>query len=140
MIYYNYEDVSDIELDTDLLNNWINNIIKKYKGISGEISFIFCSDRYLLEINKKYLEHDYYTDIITFDYCENNKISGDIFISLDTVLSNSKEFNTEFNDELNRVIIHGILHLIGFKDKTEEENAEMHRMEDLALEDLKTIS
>ncbi len=140
MIYFNYENVSDVELDTDLLTKWVDLVIKQYSGISDEISFLFCRDEYILDVNREYLNHDYYTDIITFDYCEDNNISGDIVISVDTVLSNSKEFNTSFKEELYRVIIHGILHLLGFKDKTEEENTKMHSLEDKALSFLKTIS
>ncbi len=139
MLNYNYEDVSDLKLDTKVLSQWINSIIKQYNGISSEVSFIFCSDDYILNINKEYLNHDYYTDIITFDYCENNRIKGDIFISIDTVLSNSKKYNVSFLNELYRVIIHGILHLLGFKDKTEEDNAKMHQLEDNALKVLETI-
>ncbi|WP_233145478.1 rRNA maturation RNase YbeY [Labilibacter marinus] len=126
-------------MDTKVLSQWINSIIKQYNGISSEVSFIFCSDDYILNINKEYLNHDYYTDIITFDYCENNRIKGDIFISIDTVLSNSKKYNVSFLNELYRVIIHGILHLLGFKDKTEEDNAKMHQLEDNALKVLETI-
>ncbi|WP_027472980.1 rRNA maturation RNase YbeY [Saccharicrinis fermentans] len=132
--------MSDIQLDTDLLKRWINIIVDQHKGICKEISFLFCSDEYILKINRDYLNHDYYTDVITFDYCEDNFISGDILISLDTVRSNAKEYNTVFKDELHRVIIHGILHLLGFKDKTDQEDAAMHALEDQALEVLKTIS
>jgi len=139
VIYFDYEDVSDLKLDTESITVWINKIITLYNGISGEISFLFCSDDYILKANREYLNHDYFTDIITFDYCEENIVNGDILISIDTVLSNSKEYNTSFYEELNRVIIHGILHLLGFKDKTEEEDLEMHRLEDEALNILKTI-
>ncbi|MGQ1785564.1 rRNA maturation RNase YbeY [Saccharicrinis sp. GN24d3] len=139
MITFDYEDVSELCLDTEILTKWINAIIKKYRGISKEISFLFCSDEYILKVNREYLNHDYYTDIITFDYCEGNVISGDILISIDTVRSNATDYNTTFTKELNRVIIHGILHLLGFKDNTPERDAEMHKLEDKALELLETI-
>ena len=85
----------------------------------GDVNIIFCSDNYILDVNLKYLQHDYFTDIITFDYCENNVLSGDLFISVDSVRENSVFYNTEFEDELNRVMVHGILHLIGYDDHTE---------------------
>lgn len=99
----------------------------------GEVAYIFCSDEKILEVNRQYLNHDYYTDIITFDYTEGDVISGDIFISVDTVRSNADEFGVSFEKELNRIIIHGILHLCGFKDKQPDDKAEMTRQEDSAL-------
>lgn len=113
--------------------NWIKRIVSRYGKSAGEITIIFTSDNYVLEINNQYLNHNYFTDIITFDYSTESIIEGDIFISVDTVLSNSKEFHTSFNEEILRVIIHGVLHLIGFKDKTAKEKLEMRRNEDLAL-------
>ena len=139
MINYFFEEVSDLDLDTDKLTRWINNIIQMYKGNIGDITFVFCNDEYILKINREYLDHDYYTDIITFDYCVDKKISGDLFISLDTIQSNSTKFNTTYEQELYRVIIHGILHLLGFKDKTEEESSVMRQLEDKALAILKTF-
>lgn len=100
---------------------------------TGDIAYIFCSDERILEINKQYLQHDYYTDIITFDYSEDNIISGDIFISIDTVKSNSLDFGSDFETELLRVIIHGILHLCGQDDKSPELRMEMTRKENEAL-------
>ena len=117
-----------------LLRKWIKTVITAYKSVQGEISIIFCSDSYLLEINKKYLGHDYYTDIITFDYCEQNRISGDLFISVDSVRENSLEYGTEFKDELNRVIVHGILHLIGYDDHTDEDVMTMREKENYYLD------
>lgn len=104
----------------------------------GEISIIFCSDSYILEINRKYLSHDYYTDIITFDYCEGDTLSGDLFISIDSVRENAEEYGTEFDNELNRVIIHGLLHLIGYDDHSEKDIAQMRNKENyyLSLRDL----
>ena len=100
----------------------------------GDITYIFCSDTEILRINQFYLKHDYYTDIITFDYSEDNILSGDLFISLDTVKTNSLKFKTGFDNELRRVMIHGILHLCGYKDKASEEKKIMRAKEDEALE------
>lgn len=100
----------------------------------GDISIIFCSDNYILDVNIKYLHHDYFTDIITFDYCEGNVLSGDLFISIDSVRENAVEYGTEFEDELNRVIVHGVLHLIGYDDHTEEDQKEMRSKEDYYLQ------
>lgn len=116
---------------------WIKSVASSYEKKVGEIAYIFCSDEKILEVNKEYLQHDYYTDIITFDYCEDNVISGDIFISLDTVKSNSEQFNTAYNDELHRTIIHGILHLCGINDKGEGEREIMEVEENKALALLK---
>ena len=116
---------------------WIKAVASSYEKKVGEIAYIFCSDEKILEVNKEYLQHDYYTDIITFDYCEDNIISGDIFISLDTVKSNSEQFNTSYNDELHRTIIHGILHLCGINDKGEGEREIMEAEENKALALLK---
>ncbi|MGE0078388.1 MAG: rRNA maturation RNase YbeY [Bacteroidales bacterium] len=115
------------------IKNWIKTVIAHYNKDLGDINYIFCSDSYILELNQQYLDHNYYTDIITFDYCENSFISGDIFISIDTVKSNSESFNTSFDHELLRVIIHGILHLIGFTDKTDEDQIKMRSLEDHAI-------
>ena len=115
------------------ISAWIKTVAAERGFRVGEVSCIFCSDEYILRINREYLQHDYYTDIITFDYTEKNRISGDIFISLDTVSSNAEKFGVSFEDELHRVIIHGILHLCGINDKTPEERETMKRCEDEAL-------
>ena len=99
----------------------------------GDISIIFCSDNYILDVNQQYLQHDYFTDIITFDYCEGDRISGDLFISVDSVRENSIEYNTDFADELNRVIVHGVLHLIGYDDHCDEDITVMRKKEDYYL-------
>ena len=99
----------------------------------GEIHYIFCDDEKILEINRQFLQHDYYTDIITFDYCEGDTLSGDIFISVDTVSANAKEYSVSFDEELKRVMIHGILHLCGQNDKTADEQQEMRIKENNAL-------
>lgn len=114
-------------------NAWIKKVAAEYGKKVGEIAYIFCNDDKILEVNRQYLQHDYYTDIITFDYTEDNVISGDIFISLDTVKSNSVEQGTEYDEELHRVIIHGILHLCGINDKGEGERAIMEAAENKAL-------
>jgi rRNA maturation RNase YbeY len=103
----------------------------------GDISIIFCSDDYLLDINKQYLNHDYYTDIITFDYVEKNVISGDLFISMDRVVENAKQYEIPVLKELYRVVFHGVLHLVGFNDKSKEEKRTMTRKENQYLEKVK---
>ena len=115
-------------------SEWIKSVAKKYDKVIGEISYLFCTDEKILQVNNEFLSHDFYTDIITFDYSEDDKISGDIFISLETVLSNSQKFQTDFNEELHRVIIHGILHLCGITDKSEAEEKQMRVAENEALE------
>ena len=117
-----------------LLAKWIKDTGKQYEKITGDIAYIFCDDTKILEINQLYLKHDYYTDIITFDYTKNDVVAGDIFISLDMVRSNAEKFKTNFSDELYRVMIHGILHLCGIKDKTKIEQARMREAENKALE------
>lgn len=113
---------------------WIKNICEQYEKGVGDINYIFCSDDYILEINKKYLNHHYFTDIITFNYNEDDRVSGDIFVSIDTVKSNAIEFDTTFDNELRRVMIHGILHLVGFNDKTDEDKLVMRQKENEALD------
>ncbi|MGL4332718.1 MAG: rRNA maturation RNase YbeY [Bacteroidales bacterium] len=132
ILYYN-EGCDMPPIKKQEVNNWIKTVAALYDRKVGNISYIFCNDDKILEINREYLQHDYYTDIITFDYTENNKIGGDIFISVDTVRSNSEEFNTDYIEELHRIIIHGILHLCGIKDKEPEERADMTRRENEAL-------
>jgi probable rRNA maturation factor len=103
------------------LKAFLNSLISTEGFATGDIAIVFCSDEYLLKVNQDFLEHDYYTDIITFDYCENGKISGDLLISLDRVLDNSSKEKTAFSEELYRVIFHGVLHLCGFKDKSKKD-------------------
>ena len=112
---------------------WIKRVAESYQKKIGELAYIFCSDEKILEVNKQYLQHDYYTDIITFDYCEEDILSGDLFISLDTVKSNSEEFKTPYEEELDRTIIHGILHLCGINDKGPGEREIMEAAENKAL-------
>ena len=112
---------------------WIKKVAATYGKKCGEIAYIFCDDEKILEVNKEYLQHDYYTDIITFDYSEEDSISGDLFISLDTVRSNSEMLGVSYEQELHRVIIHGILHLCGIDDKGEGEREIMEAAENKAL-------
>jgi rRNA maturation RNase YbeY len=114
-------------------SNWIKAVAEEYGKKAGDISYIFCDDAKILEINRTYLHHDFYTDIITFDYSEGDRISGDIFIGIDTVRSNAEKYGTNFDEELHRVIIHGILHLCGLKDKSETDSKKMRNAEDKAL-------
>ena len=121
------------------LIKWIDNSIQKEKSLLGDINFIFTSDNYLLNINKEYLSHNYYTDIVTFNYCQNKTINGDIFISIETVKNNSKRFSVTLIEELHRVIIHGVLHLIGYDDQNNEEKALMREKENYYLDRLKNL-
>lgn len=133
MISYYTQNIEFVLKNKSLNNRWLKLVAESEIRRVGDISIIFCSDNYILEVNQKYLQHDYFTDIITFDYCEGDRLSGDLFISIDTVRENAKEYGTEFTDELNRVMVHGILHLIGYDDSTEEEIAVMRKKEDYYL-------
>lgn len=115
------------------IKQWIKQVIEAKEKKTGNITYIFCDDEYLLEVNKQYLQHDYYTDVITFDYVENDLISGDIFISTDRVRENALAFGSSETEELHRVIIHGALHLLGLKDKSEKEASQMRQAENEAL-------
>lgn len=115
------------------LKNWIKSCALSESKIVGEISVIFCSDEHILEINKEHLNHDYYTDIITFNYNSETNISGDLFISIDTVKDNAKALGIVFEKELYRVIIHGVLHLIGYNDKTRTQQKQIRKKEDFYL-------
>ena len=132
------EGVEHPQIDEKKLSNWIESVAKKYSKETGDISYLFCDDEKILEVNQEYLNHDFYTDIITFDYSEGKIISGDIIISLQTVESNSQMYKTDFTEELHRVIIHGILHLSGLNDLTEEDEIAMREAENSALEMLLT--
>ena len=117
----------------DARSRWIiNSIINEGKRVGG-VSFVFCTDEYLLEKNIQFLDHDTYTDIITFDYCEGDIISGDIFVSVERVIENANAFGVDFEDELDRVLIHGVLHLAGYQDKSKEEVNTMREKEDFYL-------
>lgn len=138
-IIFDSENIELPQIDTKKVSNWIEAIASKYNKNVGDLSYLFCDDEQILEANKQYLQHDYYTDIITFDYSEEDTISGDILISIDTVKSNSEELETDFIEELHRVIIHGVLHLCGINDTSEGEEIEMRNEEDKALQMLHDI-
>ena len=133
MIRYYQKDIS-FNLESKLIiKKWIKTIIEQNEKRCKDINIIFCSDPSILEINNQFLGHDYYTDIITFDYCEGRDISGELYISIDTVKANAEEYEQPFETELHRVIIHGILHLLGWDDHCDEDIAEMRAAEDSAL-------
>ena len=133
MISYHLEGVEKPKICTRRTSKWVKDVAEKHGKIVGEIAYIFCSDEYIIDVNRKFLNHDYYTDVITFDYSEGKKIAGDIFISLDTVKTNAEAFNQDYYNELERIIIHGILHLCGFKDKEPNDKEEMTFQEDEAI-------
>lgn len=129
MISYNYE--CDFILQNEgELTSWIGEVIQLEHKKEGEISYIFCSDDYLYDLNVEYLDHRTLTDIISFDYSMGNQISGDIFISVERVMDNSKDYKVEFDEELRRVMVHGILHYCGYKDKSESEQSAIRAKED----------
>ena len=128
MISFNYE--TEFELaDEEVFSNWISQVILSESKKEGDLNYIFCDDEYILKINKQYLNHDYFTDIISFDYSIGNELHGDIFVSVERVRENSVDFNTAFDEELKRVIIHGVLHYCGYKDKSEEDELIMREKE-----------
>ena len=134
MITYQTEGVDMPDIQKRETTAWIKAVAASYGKKIGEIAYIFCSDEKILEVNRQYLQHDYYTDIITFDYCEGNRLSGDLFISLDTVRTNAAHFaGGDYRRELHRVIIHGILHLCGINDKGPGEREIMEEAENKAL-------
>lgn len=139
MIQYIAENVKMPALQKQRINRWIKEIADGYGKKTGDIAYVFCDDQKILEVNNQYLEHDYYTDIITFDYTTGNTISGDIFISLDTVKSNADEYGADFETELHRILIHGILHLCGNDDKSPELRVDMTNKENKALGQLKLM-
>ena len=132
MIQFFFEDIDKIEIEANLSNSLENIILSEGKK-PGEINYIFCDDEYLLQVNREYLKHDFYTDVITFDYVKGKTISGDIFVSLPRIFDNAQTLSKDFESEFFRVLAHGLLHLCGYKDKTEEEIAEMRSKEDYYL-------
>lgn len=133
MIRYFCEDIKFTYKNKLANNRWLKMVAGSEIRKIGDINVIFCSDNYILDVNMKYLQHDYFTDIITFDYCEGKVLSGDLFISVDSVRENSIEFGTDFEEELHRVIVHGVLHLIGYDDHTEEDKKLMRQKENYYL-------
>lgn len=134
MIRYTAQDTELPELDQRRVSRWIRAVAAGYGFGVGEVTYIFCSDERELEVNREFLGHDYYTDTITFDYSTETVVNGDIFISVDTVRSNSEQIGVSYMDELLRVIIHSLIHLTGQADKTPETRAEMTRKEEAALQ------
>ncbi|RIA11125.1 rRNA maturation RNase YbeY [Flavobacteriaceae bacterium MAR_2010_72] len=138
MISFNYE--TDFELNNETqIKNWIIDVITGEGFKLGEINYIFCDDDYLLQLNLEFLKHDTLTDIISFDYTIGKEISGDIYISVERVKDNSKDFNVDFAEELNRVMVHGVLHYCGYKDKSVEEESQMRLKENYYIGRLSNI-
>ena len=129
MIEFNYETEFTIE-NEGAISNWISDVIKSENKKVGEINYIFCDDEYLLQINQEHLQHDFYTDIISFDYTVGNEINGDVFVSVERVKDNAVDFNVSFEEELKRVLVHGVLHYCGYKDKSEADVLLMRSKED----------
>ena len=134
MISFNVKDVNMPELDFDKIDVWLHEVAVNYNKRIGNLNYLFCDDNEILRVNKEFLNHDYFTDIITFDYSRKDKVSGDIFISLDTVKSNSRELKVTYESELLRVIAHGLLHLCGIDDKGPGEREIMEENENKALD------
>lgn len=132
MVNVFFEDTENLRLDPTFFEKWLTRVCENEGAVLGDLTLIFCSDEYLLEINRKHLNHDYYTDIITFDYSDTT-ISGDLFISIDRIRDNAKDLRVEFKTELNRVVVHGVLHLLGYTDKEPAEKKRMTQKEDDAL-------
>ena len=139
-IHYDAVNVQIPRIRRRIVSRWIRYIAGSFGQKIGDITYIFCDDEEILRINKLYLDHDYYTDIITFDYSEEDTIAGDLFVSLDTVRTNADAYQVDCREELLRVIIHGVLHLCGLKDKTPKEEKEMRKHEDQALVIYKQIN
>ena len=131
--FYSDDDVEEPRLHKKLLRSWIEEVARGYGRKVGELCYQFCGDERILQTNQDFLDHDYYTDIITFDESEGNRIAGDMLISLDTVRSNAEQLGTDYAEELHRVIIHGVLHLCGLNDKTDEDEERMRQAEEAAL-------
>ena len=131
--FYSDDDVEEPRLHKKLLRSWIEEVARSYDRKVGELCYQFCGDERILQTNQDFLDHDYYTDIITFDESEGDRIAGDMLISLDTVRSNAEQLGTDYAEELHRVIIHGVLHLCGLNDKTDEDEERMRQAEEAAL-------
>ena len=132
MIHFFFENIDKFSL-SDRTKDWLINLITNEGKKAGEINYIFCDDEYLLKVNQDFLQHDYYTDVITFDYVKGKTIAGDIFVSLPRISENAETHSKDFNVELHRVLAHGLLHLCGYKDKTDDEVKEMRNKEDYYL-------
>lgn len=139
-ITFHFENIEIPDFDSEFFSLWLSKVTGHYGRSTGDIAYVFCSDKYLLEINQKHLDHDYYTDIITFNYNNGGVISGDMYISVERVKENALTFEVDFLTELSRVMAHGFLHLIGYNDITEEEKLEMREQETKCLILLKDVS
>ena len=139
MISYYTEDIRFEFKGRQANNRWLKFVAQSEVRTLGDVSIIFCSDNYILDVNMKYLQHDYFTDIITFDYCEGKVLSGDLFISVDSVRENAEHYGATFEEELRRVMVHGLLHLVGYDDHTPEEQKEMRAKENYYLECRKSM-
>ena len=139
MIQFYAEEIALPAIQQEQIRTWVKAVAASYGKKGGDISYIFCSDEKILEVNRQYLQHDYYTDIITFDYTSGSKIAGDLFISLDTVRTNAEQFADSYEEELHRTIIHGILHLCGINDKGPGEREIMEAAENRALDLLREL-
>jgi len=135
MIQYTCENVDTPPLDFDRVGEWLSEVVKNHGKLLGDLTYIFCDDKKILEVNRQFLDHDYFTDIITFDYTHGRRVSGDMYISLDTVASNADAVGETYLRELHRVVVHGVLHLCGINDKGpgEREIMESHENEALAM-------
>lgn len=140
MVSFQSDGVPVPALDFSLVSRWLNEVATDYGKRIGDLVYMFCSDEVILRTNREFLGHDYYTDIITFDYTIGNKVGADVFISLDTVRSNADKLGVSYDEELFRVIVHGLLHLCGLKDKSPQERASMESAENKALALLASIS
>lgn len=134
MVYIHFEDIEVPGLYPEFFVSWLSSVVESEGKKLGEVSLIIGSDDWLLELNKEHLNHDYYTDIITFDYCEGDVVSGDLFISWDRVLDNASQMNVSRETEFNRVVVHGVLHLCGYGDKSEDEAKVMRDKENFYLD------
>ncbi len=135
MIEVHFEDIAKVPgVNPEFLFSWFGAVCEREHKVLGAVNVIFCSDEYLLEMNREHLDHDYYTDIITFDYCMGDVVSGDLFISIDRVTENASDYNVSVVDELHRVCVHGLLHLCGYKDKIDTDEVLMRQKENEMLE------
>ena len=141
MVRYFFEDTSFVFKGRKLNNLWLKTVAESEIRRIGDINIIFCSDNYILDVNQKYLQHDYFTDIITFDYCEGNILNGDLFVSVDSVRENAIQYGADsFQEELNRVMVHGLLHLIGYDDHTASQQKTMRSKENYYLKLRKSLA
>ena len=133
MVYIFYEDTEILDLDPEFFVSWLSVVVSRETFSLGDLNLVFCSEAFLLEMNQKYLKHDYHTDVITFDYTEDDVVSGDLIVSVDMLRHNAGLNGCDFTIELRRVVVHGVLHLCGYNDKTEIEQDQMTKKEDECL-------